>query len=118
MKKDGTNYILKYQGDVTNENTPSVIQIMITQVFGFGDYKSQGENVEPVLLSSNEQQYGVGMALLLIVLVLVPIMLCTKPIIAGCSTHDDHDDDDEIEFTNINRDDMSTSSARNLEQSF
>jgi len=48
------------------------------------------------------------MALLLIVIVLIPIMLCTKPIIAGCSDHDDHDDEDEIEFTNINRgDDMS-----------
>lgn len=29
MKKEDKNYILKYAGDVANENTPSVIQIMI-----------------------------------------------------------------------------------------
>jgi V-type H+-transporting ATPase subunit a len=44
------------------------------------------------------------MALLIIVVLLVPVMLCTKPIIAGCTTHD-AEDDEEIEFTNINRGD-------------
>ena len=48
------------------------------------------------------------MALLVIVLILVPIMLCTKPIMYACIHHESDEDKDEIEFTNINRgDDMS-----------
>jgi V-type H+-transporting ATPase subunit a len=48
------------------------------------------------------------MAFLVIVIILVPVMLCTKPIMYGCLHNDADDEQDEIEFTNINRgDDMS-----------
>ena len=43
------------------------------------------------------------MTLLLLVVVLIPFMLCTKPIIAGC-THKENSDE-EIEFVNIDRQD-------------
>jgi len=41
------------------------------------------------------------MTLLLLVVVLIPFMLCVKPIVAGC-THKEHSDE-EIEFVNIDR---------------
>jgi hypothetical protein len=82
---------------------------MITEVFGFGNWNKTGtDNLEPVIGSTNDVQYGIGMAFLIIVVILVPIMLCTKPIMYACLNGDADDDQDEIEFTNINRgDDMS-----------
>jgi hypothetical protein len=44
------------------------------------------------------------MALLIIVIILCPLMLFVKPCVAGCTSHDD-EENDEIEFTNINRGD-------------
>lgn len=82
---------------------------MITEVFGFGQWNKTGyENLEPVIGKTNDEQYGIGMALLFIVVILVPVMLCTKPIMYACLHNDADDEQDEIEFTNINRgDDMS-----------
>jgi hypothetical protein len=82
---------------------------MITEVFGFGVWNKTGtDNLEPVIGSTNDVQYGIGMAFLLIVVILVPVMLCTKPIMYACLHNDADDEQDEIEFTNINRgDDMS-----------
>jgi len=49
--------------------------------------------------------YGLATTFLIIVVLLIPGMLLTKPIVAGyCTKHDDSDKD-EIEFTNINRGD-------------
>jgi len=64
--------------------------------------------MEPVITESNDDMYAVGLALLLVVVLLIPVMLCTKPILYGCFNQYDDAEDDEIEFTNINRgDDMS-----------
>jgi hypothetical protein len=52
----------------------------------------------------NSQQYGTAVALLVIVVILCPLMLFVKPCVAGCTNHDD-EENDEIEFTNINRGD-------------
>jgi hypothetical protein len=77
---------------------------MITQVFKFGDYSN---DIDPVIGGSNSTQYAIGMALLLIVVVLIPIMMCTKPIVHGCFQDHAEEERDMIEFTNINRgDDM------------
>jgi len=80
---------------------------MITQVFGFGDYhKTDPDNrMIPVIGKDNDQMYAIGLALLLIVVVVIPVMLCFKPIYYGCFGPDQEDDNDEIEFTNINRGD-------------
>ena len=109
LKASGQNYILAFEGDVKNQNTPSVINIMITEVFSFGDWNKPGtSNLDPVFGSSNDEQYGVGVALLIIVVILIPVMLCTKPIMHACLTGDADEEQDEIEFTNINREnDMS-----------
>jgi hypothetical protein len=48
---EGSNYILKYNGDYINERSPSIINIMITAVFNFGAYK---DDVDPVVGDSNE----------------------------------------------------------------
>ena len=64
--------------------------------------------MEPIIGSTNDVQYGLGVALLVIVVILIPIMLCAKPIMFACLHNDADDEQDEIEFTNINRgDDMS-----------
>lgn len=109
LRDAGDNFIPKYAGDVVNQNTPSVINIMITEVFGFGQWNKTASDatIEPVFGDSNDTQYGIGLAFLAIVILVIPIMLCTKPILYAC-THGDDDNNDEIEFTNINRgDDMS-----------
>lgn len=110
QKQYRENFNAIYQGDVDNRNTPSIINIMITQVFSFGNYKTTDPDnkMAPLVGGSNDTQYGIGVALVIIVVILVPVMLCTKPIIAGCSQDHSDEDQDEIEFTNINRgDDMS-----------
>lgn len=43
------------------------------------------------------------MTLLLIVIVLIPLMLCVKPIVAGCTNKEPSEE--EIEFVNIDRQD-------------
>lgn len=107
LKASGGNAISKYAGDVTNQNTPSIIAIMITQVFAFGDYEKTDPNdlMRPVVGKTNKDMYSIGLALLAIVIVVIPIMLCTKPIYFGCCGPDHDEDRDEIEFTNINRGD-------------
>jgi hypothetical protein len=52
----------------------------------------------------NKEQYSTAVALLVIVVILCPLMLFVKPCVAGCTSHDD-EENDEIEFTNINRGD-------------
>ena len=80
---------------------------MITEVFGFGQWNKTASDatIEPIVGSDNDQQYAIGLSLLAVVVILIPVMLCTKPIIAGCFTDHDDSDRDEIEFTNINRGD-------------
>jgi hypothetical protein len=93
-----------------NQNTPSVINIMITEVFGFGQWnKTESDaHIQPLIGDTNDQQYAIGLSLLLIVVILIPVMLCTKPIMHACLHSESDEDRDEIEFTNINRgDDMS-----------
>jgi hypothetical protein len=58
----------------------------------------------PVVGEDNDTQYGIAVALLVIVGILCPLMLFVKPCVAGCTNHDD-EDNEEIEFTNINRGD-------------
>ena len=56
---------------------------MIITIFQGGDYKSatpdNGEYLIPLLTDSNDTQYNIALALLVIVALLVPVMLCVKP---------------------------------------
>ena len=74
---------------------------MITTDF-MGSYD---DTFNTIIFKNNDTMYNTAKAFLLIVVLLIPGMLLTKPLIAGyCSNHDDADKD-EIEFTNINRGD-------------
>lgn len=74
---------------------------MITTDF-MGDYDPK---FNTLIFKDNNTMYNTAKAFLLIVVLLIPGMLLTKPLVAGyCSNHDDADKD-EIEFTNINRGD-------------
>lgn len=99
---------MQRQSDVQNQRTPSIINIMIVSVFGGGDYTIDSQkNFDPIIFYENGHehdqgpQYQTALTLLAIVVILVPLMLCVKPCIALCSKHEE--EDDEIEFTNINR---------------
>jgi hypothetical protein len=92
---------------------------MITEVFGFGQWnKTESDaHVQPLIGDSNDQQYAIGLSLLLIVVILIPVMLCTKPIMHACLHSDSDEENDEIEFTNINRgDDMSQPLAPGIQR--
>lgn len=75
--------IPKFKGDIINENMPSVVNSMIVTVFSAGNYKdvnpSNGCALQPLIAGSNDTQYGIALALLIIVIILCPIMLCVKP---------------------------------------
>uniref|UniRef100_A0A7S3FSH2 V-type proton ATPase subunit a n=1 Tax=Strombidium rassoulzadegani TaxID=1082188 RepID=A0A7S3FSH2_9SPIT len=90
-------------GDENNRKMPSIINILINTVFGFGAHDAETEaGTYPLIGSSLDQQYGIAVALLVIVVIFIPIMLLTKPCLRGSSGGDD-DEHDEIEFTDINR---------------
>lgn len=87
-------------GDWQNRHAPSVINLMIDGVFNFG--KPKDETMDPYLGNDLNGQFKIGFVLLILVVIMVPIMLCVKPcFFRGGSSADD--DDNEIEFTNIQR---------------
>lgn len=60
-----------------NQNFPSIINIMIDTVFGFG--KSKTPKAYSYIGSDIPTQSSIGFALLIIVVILIPIMLFVKP---------------------------------------
>lgn len=90
------------EGDWRNQRMPSIIGIMITTAFGFGEIKDKDKENFPLIGGTQETQYGIALALLAIVMVMIPIMLFVIP--CCFRGEGDHDEDHpEIEFTNINR---------------
>jgi len=65
-------------GEIKNEKTPGIIAIVITTVFGFGNYDKKKPK-EPIIGKTQDQMYGIALFLLITVIILVPIMLFTKP---------------------------------------
>lgn len=75
---------------------------MIDTVFAFG--KSKTPQATPYIGPDIATQSNIGLALLVIVVILIPVMLFVKPCcFRGDPGHDE--DHDEIEFTNINNND-------------
>jgi len=72
---------------------------MITTDF-MGSYD---DTFNSVIFDTNDKQYGVATALLILAVILIPGMLLSKPIIEGYLKKHDDEDHREIEFTNINR---------------
>jgi V-type H+-transporting ATPase subunit a len=67
-------------GAIKNEKTPGIISIMITTVFGFGNY-DESRPQDPIFGETEGDMYTYSVLLLLSVVVCVPIMLCTKPLL-------------------------------------
>ena len=109
--------MVSYAGDVYNKYCPSVINIMINSVFGFGKVPndeiqysfvvSQGQNLttdgsklDMPNLDSQNSMYTLALILLAVVFVNIPIMLCAKPCCCGgkaAVAEENH----EIEFSAI-----------------
>lgn len=69
----------KFKGDYENEHMPSVINIMINTVFGFGQIPENEKEYATLIGQDQNQQYMIALILLGCVLVLVPVMLFVKP---------------------------------------
>jgi len=52
---------------------------MINTVFGFGNIPESDKEFVPFIGNSLEQQYEIGVSLLIMVIILIPIMLLSKP---------------------------------------
>lgn len=80
---------------------PSIINVMITTTFNFGSYTD--DKAYPLVADTLDAQYAIGLTLLGIVAVLIPVYLFVKPCVLA--KEGGHEDNDEIEFTDINRGD-------------
>lgn len=69
-----------YQGEWQNQHTPSIINIIINTVFNFGDVPDNEQEFVPLVGDSQEEQYSIALALLILALSLIPIMLLVRPI--------------------------------------
>ena len=88
------------QGDIDNRKTPQIINIMITTVFGFGQYDKETP-MDPIIGDSEEQMYQIALTLLVLVVIFVPIMLFTKPCAVLFRDKNGNEQDDMIEFTDM-----------------
>jgi len=88
------------QGDIDNRKTPQIINIMITTIFGFGQY-DKDTPMDPIIGDSEEQMYQIALTLLVLVIIFVPIMLFTKPCAVLLRDKDADEEDDMIEFTDM-----------------
>ena len=75
-----------------------IINVMVTTVFGFGNYAETDPKQVPFFGSSLESQYSVNMALVYIAIILIFVMLCTKPCIVKFSGNKQVGEENQIEF--------------------
>lgn len=70
-----------FQGDYDNQHMPSIINIMINTVFGFGRASDQEvrDGSYTYIGPDRETMYNVGFGLLIVVVVLIPVMLFVRP---------------------------------------
>lgn len=75
-----------FKGDLDNQRTPGIINILIVSVFSQGNYQgTSAENNDPIFGSTLDEQYGVAVILLLIAILLMPVMLLFKPLFFLCT---------------------------------
>jgi vacuolar-type H+-ATPase subunit I/STV1 len=101
--------IYKYNGDFMNENLPSVVNTMIVAFFNGGDYTNGKPKDEvyltPLVGKDNEEMYQIAIALIIVVAILVPVMLCVKPCCFRGAGSEDDDEAGVIEFSDLNKND-------------
>lgn len=83
---------------------------MVSTVFGFGAYdKDADPPLSPVVGSSMGAQYGTNQTLVYIAIILILVMLCTKPCIVKFSSGHQVHEENQIEFQAINQNDSEPS---------
>lgn len=71
---------------------------MVTTVFAGGAYEEKKPPLKPILGSSMDQQYAINKALVYIAVILILVMLCTKPCIVKFSGSGESHEHNQIEF--------------------
>ena len=92
-------------GQYKNRQIEGIITIMVTTVFGFGNYAETTPEMTPIVGGSLNQQYSTNMALVYIAVILILVMLCTKPCIVKLSGGHQIHEENQIEFQAINQND-------------
>lgn len=69
---------------------------MVTTIFKFGS--PDFDNTPAIIGHSLGQQYSMALGFELVAIMLIPVMLCTKPCIFKFSAHDQVHEADQIEF--------------------
>lgn len=87
--------VLEYEAEVTNRNLPSIIAMVIATLIPPSpcpaDYSGDNESKWVALQGDSIcATFNISFALTMMVAVSVPIMLCTRPCIAKCSTKHSH----------------------------
>lgn len=102
-------------GQCLNQQQQGIINVMVTTVFQFGAYATTTPMMTPFFGATLEEQYKVNMAFVYIAILLMLVMLCTKPCIVkfsgGSHVHE------EIEFQAVRQDeprDISGSEKKKL----
>lgn len=101
---NGVKYCI---GEYKNQQIQGIITIMVATVFGFGSYpKDNQPPLVPIIGSSMDQMYSINMALVYIAIILILVMLCTKPCIVKFSGGHQVHEENQIEFQAINQNDQ------------
>ena len=96
--RESENLLAKSKGDWENEGAPSIINLLIGMIMSPGTDSTEGKRP---LVGTTDQQITIGTILLALYVGLIPVMLLVKPCCFRGGSH--KDEQDEIEFTNINR---------------
>lgn len=88
-------------GQFVNRQQQGVISVMVTTVFQFGAYTEKVPAEVPFFGGSLDTQYSVNLTLVVIAILLVFVMLCTKPCIVKFSSKKHVHQ--EIEFQQVNQ---------------
>jgi vacuolar-type H+-ATPase subunit I/STV1 len=96
---DALQVAYKSVGDQRNERMPSIINIMITTAFAFGDSTADKKAGTIAVIGGDiDTEYSISLGLFILVIVLIPVMLLVKPCMVRSHGHDDID---EIEIQDV-----------------
>ena len=97
-----------YIGDWLNGQYEGIISIMVTTVFQFGSFEQRkaAPYIHPLIFSNpelepndlNNKQYSFSLTLVVIAILLIFVMLCTKPCLVKCKGDSHVHENEGIEF--------------------
>jgi len=120
-----------YIGDYLNGQYEGIISIMVTTVFQFGSFEQRKNApfIHPLIFSNpelpndelNNKQYSFCLTLVVIAILLIFVMLCTKPCLVKCKGDSHVHENEGIEFQaiaqNDDKDKMNIKSINNADSS-